>query len=98
MLFWHSDEYARRYPEKVAAVRANAARPLNTRAVFYSMTDMAGIGLDDRDVARLSVFSQGLVNVRRITLGVPKNFDFDEWVARAGIKLPVLERPASARN
>jgi len=98
MLFWHSDEYARRYPEKIAAARANASRPLNTRAVFYSMTDMAGIGLDDRDVSRLSVFSPDLVDVRRITLGVPKNFDFDEWVARNGIKLPSKVRPASARN
>ena len=98
MLFWYSDEYARRYPEKLAAARANASRPLNTRAVFYSMTDMAGIGLDDGDVSKLSVFSPDLVNVRRITLGVPKNFDFDEWVARNRIKLPGSVPAASARN
>jgi heptose-I-phosphate ethanolaminephosphotransferase len=98
MLFWHSDEYAQRYPEKLAAARANASRPLNTRAVFYSMTDMAGISLDDGGVSQLSVFSSDLVNVRRITLGVPKNFDFDEWVARNGIKLPSGVRPVSARN
>jgi hypothetical protein len=62
------------------------------------MTDMAGISLDDGGLSRLSVFSSGLENVRRITLGVPKNFDFDEWVARNGIKLPGTIPPASARN
>jgi glucan phosphoethanolaminetransferase (alkaline phosphatase superfamily) len=77
MLFWYSDEYARSYPEKLEIARANSSRPLNTRAVFYSLSDLAAIRLDDPDLPRLSVFSPGLTNVRRMTLGVPKNFDFD---------------------
>ncbi|MFL5290914.1 MAG: phosphoethanolamine transferase [Myxococcales bacterium] len=97
MVFWHSDEYAREYPEKLASLRANASRPLNTRAVFYSLTDMAGIRLQDGNLPRLSVFSPDLTNVPRITLGVPKNFDFDIWVAKNGIKL-AAPAPATARN
>jgi glucan phosphoethanolaminetransferase (alkaline phosphatase superfamily) len=98
MLFWYSHEYAQKYPRKLAAARANASRPLNTRAVFYSLTDLAGIGLDDANVSKLSVFSRGLTDVRRITLGVPKNFDFDDWAARNKIKVPGSTPPASARN
>jgi hypothetical protein len=37
------------------------------------------------------------MNVPRITLGVPKNFDFDEWVAKNGIKV-VAPAPATPRN
>ena len=66
--------------------------------MFYSLTDMAGIRLHDGNLPRLSVFSPDLTNVPRITLGVPKNFDFDEWVARNRIKLPGSVPAASARN
>jgi glucan phosphoethanolaminetransferase (alkaline phosphatase superfamily) len=77
MLFWYSNEYAHRYPDKVEDARKNADRPMNTRAVFYSMTDMAGITLKDPDLSRLSVFSPNFVNVKRMVLGPAKLFDFD---------------------
>jgi len=77
LLFWYSDEFARRFPEKVAAARTNSLRPLNTRVVFHSLADMAGITIHDPDTARLSVFSPELAEMRRMVLGEPKPFDFD---------------------
>lgn len=93
MLFWYSDEYARRYPDKVANARKNSSRPLSTRAVFYSLTDMAGIKLDDSELPRLSVFSCKLENVRRMVFGQQGPFDFDEWTNRTGTKIPIVEPP-----
>lgn len=93
MLFWYSDEYAQRYPTKVANARTNVARPLSTRAVFYSLTDMAGIKLDDKDLPRLSVFSSQLEDVKRMTFGQAKPFDFDEWMTQTGTKIPIVRPP-----
>ena len=93
MLFWYSDEYAQHFPDKVNTARENAVRPLNTRTVFYSLTDMAGITLKDPDLPRLSVFSPGLVNVKRMVQGQPRPFDFDEWMARTGTKIPIVTPP-----
>lgn len=93
MLFWYSNEYAARYPQKIANARANAKRRLNTRAVFYSLTDMAGICLPDPDVERLSVFSSGLTDIKRIALGYPKAFDFDEWMERTHTEIPKVLPP-----
>jgi len=93
MVFWYSDEYAARYPEKVEAARKNAARPLNTRAVFYSLTQMIGASLPDPDLPKLSVFSPDLTNVKRMVAQHPKPIDFDEWAARTGTKIPKVIPP-----
>jgi glucan phosphoethanolaminetransferase (alkaline phosphatase superfamily) len=92
-LFWYSTEYAQRYPDKIANARANAARRLTTRTVFYSLTDMADISLADPDVARLSVFSADLKDVKRIVFGYPTPFDFDEWMERTNMQIPKVVPP-----
>jgi glucan phosphoethanolaminetransferase (alkaline phosphatase superfamily) len=93
MLFWYSEEYARRFPDKIANARKNATLPFNTRAIFYSLTDMAGISLNDPDLSHLSVFSPEVVGVKRIVFGQPKPFDFDEWLARTGTTIPTVSPP-----
>jgi heptose-I-phosphate ethanolaminephosphotransferase len=75
MLFWYSDELARAFPGKVAAARANADRPLNTRVVFPSLADLANI--DVPDTAPLSVFAKPLEPYERFVMGDPKPWSFD---------------------
>ena len=87
LLFWYSEEYAGHFPDKVAAARNNALRPLNTRVVFHSLADMAGINIHDADTTRLSVFSPELANIRRMVLGEPKPFDFDRSNLERGPKV-----------
>jgi len=77
MLFWYSDAYAQRYPDRVEAARRNADLRMNTRSVFYSMTDMAGVTLQNPDLANLSVFSPTFTSPKRMVLGQNKVFDFD---------------------
>ncbi|MEO8902994.1 MAG: phosphoethanolamine transferase, partial [Polyangiaceae bacterium] len=93
MVFWYSDEFAARYPEKVATARKNADRPLNTRAVFYSLAQMAGISIADPDLPKLSVFSPDLTNVKRMVAKVPHPIDFDEWAAKTGTTIPKVIPP-----
>lgn len=45
LIFWHSDLYGERYPEKVENAFSNKAQPVNSDNVFYSVCDMAGITL-----------------------------------------------------
>jgi glucan phosphoethanolaminetransferase (alkaline phosphatase superfamily) len=91
-LFWHSDEYAGRFPDKIATARLNLAHRLTTRSVFYSLAQMAAIKLDDPDLPRLSVFSPGLAHPKRM-VGQPTPFDFDEWLARTGTIIPKPKVP-----
>jgi glucan phosphoethanolaminetransferase (alkaline phosphatase superfamily) len=93
MLFWYSKEYDARFPDKVKTAIRNAGRPLNTRTVFYSLTDMADITLDDKELPQRSVFSADLVNTRRFVYGDPRPFDFDEWIVRTGTKIPTVVPP-----
>ncbi len=93
MLFWYSNEYAARWPDKVKALLQNARKPLNTRTVFYSLTDMAGIHIDDPELPLVSVFSDGFKPWTRWVYRDPKPFDFDEWMARTGTKIPVVVPP-----
>ncbi len=93
MLFWYSNEYARQYPEKVANARSNASRPLSTRNVFYSLTDLSGITLNDPELPHRSVFSTELTNVKRMVYRHPKIFDFDEWLTQTGTKIPNVTPP-----
>jgi heptose-I-phosphate ethanolaminephosphotransferase len=87
LLFWYSDEYAQQFPGKIAAARLNLAHPLTTRSIFYSLTQMAAITLDDPDLSQLSVFSTQLHHPRRM-VGQPTPFDFDEWLARNEMSVP----------
>ena len=91
-LFWHSDEYAKQFPDQIAAARLNLAHRLTTRSVFYSLAQMAAITLNDPDMSRLSVFSTHLDHPRRM-VGQPTPFDFDEWSARTGTIVPIVKVP-----
>lgn len=54
--FWYSEPYARRYPDKIAALRTNKDKALSTENVFHSMLDMVNIRYPDERLER-SVFS-----------------------------------------
>ena len=79
MLFWYSDEYARRFPGKVKAATDAAELPLNTQAVFYSLTDMADIRVDDPSLATRSVFSAAIKPGPRFVLKESGAVDYDAW-------------------
>lgn len=75
-LFWWSDAYARRRPEAVESVRANARRRLSTAVVFHSLADLAGIHADGVDLAR-SLFRPELVDRPRLFTCRGRLGDFD---------------------
>jgi heptose-I-phosphate ethanolaminephosphotransferase len=79
MFVWLSDSYKERYPERVAAARANVDRPINTRSIFYSLLALASTTIDDPQLARLSVFSSKLTAPTRMVSGPKGTFDFDAW-------------------
>jgi hypothetical protein len=54
---------------------------------------MAGATIEDPELPRLSVFSSGFTNYKRMTFGRPQIFDFDEWLARTGTTIPVVTPP-----
>ena len=93
MIFWYLNAVRAPHPEKVDAARANADQRLNTRSVFYSMADVAGITLEDPDAARLSVFSGNFTGVKRMVLGQNRVFDFDV----EGVKPPEPALTGSAK-
>ena len=45
LIFWHSDLYGEKYPDKVENAFSNKAQSVNSDNVFYSVCDMAGITL-----------------------------------------------------
>ena len=54
---WFSDEYARRYPAKIKALRKNARKNWNSDFLFHSIIDAAGIRYSATDRSR-DIFSQ----------------------------------------
>lgn len=64
LFVWYSDEYAARYPQKVAAMTANKTTPVSSDVVFYSMLDIAGI--EDIVDSTRSICSPSLVAVDTI--------------------------------
>lgn len=53
---WYSSEFARRYPEKTAALRNNAGRPMLTDVMFHSVLDAASISTQVLDPSQ-SIFT-----------------------------------------
>ncbi len=84
MFVWTSTAYAARYPERVAAARANAERPVNTRSMFYSLLDLAGTAVPDPLQASLSVLREGFQTPARMVKGPEGTFDYDQWRAQGG--------------
>lgn len=55
-LFWYSDAYAARFPDRVRALKANAGKPALSADTFESLIDMAGVDFPGHD-RRRSLFS-----------------------------------------
>jgi glucan phosphoethanolaminetransferase (alkaline phosphatase superfamily) len=55
-IFWYSDAYAKNFPEKISALRANANQQTLSDDTFESLIDMAGIDFPTHDSSR-SLFS-----------------------------------------
>lgn len=49
VLFWFSDSYAQAFPDKLAALRANADKRTMSENTFESLADMAGVGFPGHD-------------------------------------------------
>lgn len=78
MLFWYSDAWASRYPEKLAAARRAAEElKLSSRAVFHSLVDMAGATVGDPNTQLLSVFSASAKPPARLVNTDKGTFDYD---------------------
>jgi glucan phosphoethanolaminetransferase (alkaline phosphatase superfamily) len=85
MLLWCSDEFARRWPDKVKAAQANAGRRLSSRVVFWSMLDLAGITATDEAAPAWSVLRPDLVEVPRLVQhGWGVTVDFDHSIGGRG--------------
>jgi glucan phosphoethanolaminetransferase (alkaline phosphatase superfamily) len=46
---WYSDTYAAAFPQRLAALRANAMQPTLSADTFESLVDMAGIDMPGRE-------------------------------------------------
>lgn len=55
-LFWYSDAYSQVFPEKIAALHANAGKRATSADTFATLTDMAGVDFPGHDRSR-SLFS-----------------------------------------
>jgi glucan phosphoethanolaminetransferase (alkaline phosphatase superfamily) len=82
---WVSDAYAARYPEKIAAARANALKPVNTRAMFSTLVDLGFLDIPDMEAERAarSLFSNGFQVLPRMFMKHGKVSDLDEFFAQA---------------
>lgn len=43
LLVWYSNEYAAKYPDKIAAMRNNTNKTFSSDVIFYSLLDIAGV-------------------------------------------------------
>ena len=77
---WTSRSYAERHPKMMEAAKRNAARPLNTRVVFSTLAQMAGIEIPAMDIGKLSVFSDDLQLGPRFFYKQGAILDYDKWV------------------
>jgi glucan phosphoethanolaminetransferase (alkaline phosphatase superfamily) len=84
MLFWYSERFADRFPEKVAAVKRNATLRVSTNSIFYTLADLASVVLDDPRMSTSSLASlQYRTGPRRVfsrwdSIGPIESVDYDE--------------------
>jgi glucan phosphoethanolaminetransferase (alkaline phosphatase superfamily) len=55
-MFWYSDAYENRFPDRIAQFRANANKPTLSASTFESLIDMAGVDFPSHDPSK-SLFS-----------------------------------------
>ena len=77
MVLWHSDEYAELYPERVAAARKHASRPVSTRNVFYTLAGLAGLKFPDANLEDLNLCSTKWRQIARHVTSHTSWVDFD---------------------
>jgi glucan phosphoethanolaminetransferase (alkaline phosphatase superfamily) len=75
-LFWYSDEYAQRFPDKIAALRAHRDQAITTEAVFPLLLDAADIHFPGEDPTR-SPMSPSFAPHPRIVVNFRTSVDFD---------------------
>jgi heptose-I-phosphate ethanolaminephosphotransferase len=84
MMLWYSDRFAERFPEKVAALKRNAARPVSTSTVFHTLADLADVVLDDPRMSTSSLASPHYeLGPRRVysrwdSIGPIESVDYDD--------------------
>lgn len=76
-LFWHSDSYAKEFPDRVAAISANAARPVLSANTFESLIDAAGVEFPGHDPT-WSLFSGEWKYHQRMVTTTSSATDFDK--------------------
>ena len=79
-ILWTSPSFAEAEPAKVEAARRNAGLALNTRIVFSTLADLAGLSIPDMDVGGLSIMSPKLKPVPRMFLKNEQLQDYDVWI------------------
>jgi len=87
-LFWYSDSYAKAFPQRLAAFRANADKPTLSADTFESLFDMAGIEFPGLDRQK-SLFSTSWRYEPRVVNSIWQT-DFDKAVfsKKCAIVLP----------
>ena len=61
---WYSEEYKKRYPQKIQQLQLHRTAKLSTENIFHSMLDMSDIHIPNEDLTR-SIFSEKLQHHRR---------------------------------
>ena len=89
-LFWYSDRYAKAFPEKLAALQANAKQPLSTTHVFESLVDMADLDFPGR-AAQASLFDARFTPTRRF-VHADTLVDFDHKRVLPGCQVVVPDQ------
>ncbi|HKV16755.1 MAG TPA: phosphoethanolamine transferase, partial [Reyranella sp.] len=82
---WTSQAYAEQHPELVEAAKRNAVRPLNTRVVFSTLAQMAGIEIPGMDVGKLSMLSNHLQPGPRLFYKQGTIMNYDTWAGSSGL-------------
>ncbi|MDE6368129.1 MAG: phosphoethanolamine transferase [Muribaculaceae bacterium] len=58
-LMWYTDEFANRYPDKIAAIKLNASEPGNTDQIFNTIIDIAGLKTSAFNPTKSLLYGQG---------------------------------------
>jgi len=95
-LAWYSDSYQAAFPQRVAAVRANAGKRSMSQNTFESLADMAGITFPSHDPS-WSLFSPDWVYHPRI-VNRPVQVDIDNATIdeRCGLAHPARQDPVQS--
>jgi glucan phosphoethanolaminetransferase (alkaline phosphatase superfamily) len=86
---WTSRSYAAQQPGMLEAAKRNAARPLNTRVVFSTLAQIAGVEIPGMEMDKLSVVSDGLEPCQRFFNKQGTILDYDKWIRSSRLQARV---------